>query len=472
MRKLYWYISIFFRKHGVVVLASVIGAILIFSTFLPLVIQKINLKPRHYIGLVGQYTLDSLPLEIQEKLSTGLTKLNPDGSTVGSLAERWTVEDDGKTYRFLLRQNILWQDGKPVVPDDLTYIFKDVKIITNQNEIIFKLKEPFSPFPTVVAQPVLRSATEPYLFFFKRRKVLGTGQYQLVRYAEREGGGQLTELTLDGPKDQLTYRFYVTEDDAILGFERGEVDQLPDFSGPGELADWPTVQVEKNLDRQTYLAVFFNTNDDLFRSKELRLALNYATEKPADDSRTLGPISPLSWAYADVSKTYDYDKQRAIQLLLAPNSLPHQPIKFVLTTAANFLTEAEKIKKDWEQLGEEASVACSTNKDIKEKELCANLKMEVDVQINNFPDTSNFQALLIGQTVPFDPDQYPLWHSDQPTNFTGYRNTRIDSLLERGRQTDDQRRRAEIYSDFQQFFSEDPPVIFLRFLDRYTIKRK
>lgn len=471
MRKFYWYISTFFRKHGVVVLASVIGAILLFSVFLPFVIQKINFKPRHYVGMVGFYTLDSLPPDVQEKLSNGLTKLDVDGSATGSLAERWTVEDDGKTYRFLMRQNILWQDGKPVTPDDLGYNFKDVQIITNQNEIIFKLKDPFSPFPTVVSQPVFRNTTEPYLYFFKRPKIIGTGQYQLDRYDEREGGGRLTEVVLDGPQDQIVYRFYVTEADAIAGFERGEVDELPNLSSPSNLADWPNITIQKTLDKHTYLGVFFNLNDDLFKSKELRLALNYAVEKPLDDSRANDPISPLSWAYADVSKIYDFDRERAIELLLSPNGIPQVPLKFTLTTTTNFISDAERIKSTWQQIGEEASGVCQKSTDIKDKNLCNNLKMEVDVSVNNFPDTSNFQALLIGQTVPPDPDQYPLWHSGQPTNFTGYRNTRIDSLLERGRQTDDQRRRIEIYTDFQQFFSEDPPVIFLKYLDRYSIER-
>jgi peptide/nickel transport system substrate-binding protein len=471
MRKFYWYISTFFRKHGVVVLASVIGAILLFSVFLPFVIQKINFKPKKYIGVVGIYTLDNLPSEIREKMSNGLTKLNEDGSATGSLAERWTIEDDGKTYRFLMRQNVLWQDGKPVTPEDLQYNFKDVQILTNPNEIIFKLKDPFSPFPTVLAQPVFRSATEPYLFFFKRRKIIGTGQYQLMRYDEREGGGRLTEVLLDGPNDQLVYRFYVTEADAISGFERGEVDILPNFSNPGGLADWPKIKIQRTLDQHTYLGVFMNLNDDMFRSKEFRLALNYATEKPTDDTRASDPISPLSWAYVDVSKTYDFDKERAIELLLSPNGIPQVPIKFTLTTTTNFINEAEQIKNTWIQIGEEASEVCQKSSDIKDKNLCNNLKMDIDVIVNNFPDTSNFQALLIGQTVPPDPDQYPIWHSGQITNFTGYRNTRIDSLLERGRQTDDQRKRIEIYTDFQQFFSEDPPVIFLRYLDKYTMSR-
>ena len=480
MRKLYWYISTFFRKHGVILLTSIIGAVVIFSIFLPFVLQKMNFKPRRFIGVVGFATLDSLPREIQERISTGLTKLAEDGSALPSLAERWSVEDDGKTYRFLLRQNVLWQDGKGVETADIQYNLSNVQVITNQNEIVFKLKDPFSPFPTVASQPIFRTTVEPYLYFFKRRTIIGIGQYRVRSYKERDGGNnQLSEIILTGPRDQLIYRFYPTEADAIAGFARGEVDELPDLSSPGELKDWSTVKVQEVLDKTTHLAVFLNLCDDsctpeqrVFASKELRLALNYALEKPIDDTRAVSPISPNSWAYADVSKFYDYDKARAIERLVTPASLPREPLKFELTTTVNFIEEAENIKSAWTELGTAAAESCQKNKEIKEKEFCDNLKMEVTVKVNNFPDTTNFQALLVGQTVPNDPDQYQLWHTGQPSNFTHFSNTRIDSLLERGRQEADQRRRTEIYSDFQQFFSEDPPVIFLRYLTKYNITRK
>lgn len=472
MIKIYWYISTFFRKHGVVMLTSIIGAVILFSLFLPFIVQKINFKPRRYVGLVGFATLDQLPLQVQEQLSTGLTRILEDGTVVGSLAERWAVEDDGKTYRFLLKQNLLWQDGKPVETADIIYNLQDVEVIKNTNEVIFKLKTPFSPLPNVVSQPVFRTIDEPYLFFFKRRTLVGVGQYKVANYQVREGGNRLDQITLTGPQDQIIYRFYPTEADAIAGFARGEVDELPDLTDPGILQSWPTVQIEPRIDQQTHLAAFFNLLDPTMASRELRLALNYAIEKPLDDTRSVGPISPNSWAYADVAKLYDYDLDRAIERLVTPENLPREPIKFVLTTTVNFIAEAEQLRSAWIELGEAASEACQTDSDIKEKEFCDNLKMEIDIRVNTFPDTQNFQILLTGQTVPLDPDQYPLWHTDQPNNFTKFSNIRIDSLLERGRQEVDQRRRAEIYSDFQQFFSEDPPAIFLRYLTKYDVKRK
>jgi peptide/nickel transport system substrate-binding protein len=112
------------------------------------------------------------------------------------------------------------------------------------------------------------------------------------------------------------------------------------------------------------------------------------------------------------------------------------------------------------------------NDDIKDKEKCTNTKIQVNVRVTNFPDTSNFQALLIGQEIPPDPDQYQLWHSEQSTNFTKYKNTRIDALLEKGRKTAQKNERKAIYQEFQQFLLEDAPAIFTRHLESFDIKRK
>lgn len=58
---------------------------------------------------------------------------------------------------FHLDQNKTWQDGKKVTSDSLTYDFADVEIQRpNPQTITFKLKERFSPFPSVVATPVFK----------------------------------------------------------------------------------------------------------------------------------------------------------------------------------------------------------------------------------------------------------------------------------------------------------------------------
>lgn len=470
MRKYYWYISIFLRKHGLIVIGSIIAAILLFSLAFPVLSRLFEFKKSTYIGVVGRYTFASLPQNIEQEISSGLTKIEPDFSVTPDLSERWSTEDDGKTYRFLIKKNIFWQDGKPFVPSDVDYQFSDVQVMSTPNEVVFKLKDPFVPFPNIVSQPLFRTVEEPYLFFFKRKKIIGIGKNEVSDY--RETGTELDELVISEANEKKIYRFYGTEEQAISAFKRGEVDVLNDLTTTSDIGNWPNVVATQHLDTSTYLAVFFNTRDDNLRVNEVRQALNYALPKPTDDTRAIGPINPKSWAFANVAKRYDFDEKRAIERILSSNGLPHTPLRIELTTPSSFNDEAEKIKQAWENFGKQANQACISNSDIKDKSLCPNVLIHVDIKINNFPDPSNYQALLIGQQIPVDPDQYALWHSAPETNFTHYKNIRIDGLLEKGRQTEDRKKRFEIYSQFQEFFSEDAPAIFMRYLYKYDIHRR
>lgn len=466
MRKFYWYLSAYIKKHGLTFFASVLGAILIFSFLIPSIVNSLEKSQHQYVGLIGDFNLNNLPKEITQKMSAGLTKLEPDGSVTSHLAERWTVEQDGKTYRFVLKKKVYWQDGKELSPEDVKYDLKDVETIITPNDIVFKLPDSYAPFPTVVSEPLLRSGKMPHWFFFEKPSLVGVGAYKLSGY--EKNGSRLTELTIDGKDERITYRFYLTEKDAITAFKHGKVDILPDLAQKASIMEWQNTITETRLQTNRYLAVFFNIRNPLFE-KNLRQALSYALEKPVGDIRATGPINPSSWAYLTGAKSYDRDLTRATERIL--DSLPAEPLNLELTTSALFEDEAENIKKQWEEFGTQAAATCQTSDSVTNKELCQNLAIKVAIRVSNFPDTTNFQMLLIGQESPPDPDQYQLWHSEQSSNFTGYKNTRIDTLLEKGRQTFDQNERREIYQEFQQFFLEDAPAIFIRNLENYSVRR-
>ena len=467
MRRFYWYFTAYLRKHGKVLIGSILVAIVVFSVVVPSLVKLLEQEQRDYIGLIGSYTLDNLPPSVLEKISFGLTSTDQEGNPVPAVAERWVVENEGHNYRFVIKKNLQWHDGQKLVPTDLQYQFRNVNITTTPNDIIFNLPEVFVPFPNVVAKPALRYIPERYWLFKTRQLPIGLGPYRVANY--RENNHQLQEIVLDGPQHQLIYRFYLTENQAIQAFKRGEVDVLPDLSSRSDIFDWKTVKVKSTLRSDRYLAVFFDNANPMFE-KNIRQALAYALPKPTDNSRATGPINPQSWAYLETTKDYSYDLSRAVERAL--DQLPTQPMVFTLTTTANFQTEAEQIKKSWEEFGHQAVQACRQKSEIKDKSRCDLFNLSISLKVTNFPDTNDFQVLLIGQQIPTDPDQYSLWHSQQRTNFTHYKNTRIDSLLEKGRTTTNQNERLAIYQEFQQFFLEDAPVIFIKYLPSYEISRQ
>ncbi len=470
MRKIYWYITAYIKKHGLTFAISALAAIVIFSFSMPLIFKKLSAKNRQFIGIVGDYNLSYLPKEIKHRISVGLTTVDPEDQTIQPLlAERWVTENEGRTYRFTIKEDIQWQDGKELNPDDINYNFRDVETITTPNDIIFKLPEAFAPFPAVTTEPVFRQELERHFLFFKKPTYIGIGPYEIDSYQMKNH--RLEEMILEGPDDILVYRFYLTEQDAITGFKKGEVNSLLDIRQPGDLTDWPdrNVIIEEKVNYDQYLAVFFNNNDPLF-SRNVKQALSYAVQKPSSDIKAEGPINPQSWAYLDGVKDYSLDLDRAVERLL--DEPPQQPLDLSLTTTVLYLRQANQIKQQWQEFGELAVEKCLASDEVEDKDLCPNMKLDVGIKITNFPDVQDFQLLLIGQEIPIDPDQYFLWHSEQISNFSNYQNTRIDSILENARQTLDFNERLALYQEFQQFLLEDPPAIFLQHLISYDVSRR
>jgi peptide/nickel transport system substrate-binding protein len=466
MRKLYWYISSYIRKHGWVFLVSIVLAILFFSFLLPSFSKFLTFKKRNYIAIVGQYSLSNLPEPIKNQLSAGLTTISSDLQAEPLLAERWVIEDDQKQYRFVLKKGILWQDGTELVPEDIKYNFLDVETISTPNDVIFVLPEAFAPFAVSVSEPIFKTSWESKAFGRKKFNIVGIGQYKMVNYKLQ--GNYLKEFIIDGPDNRYVYRFYLTETEAARAFKKGEVDVLLNLASCYGLCDWSNLEIAKDLAYNRYLAVFFN-NANPKLSKNVRQALSYALDKNYGDARAIGPINPKSWAYLEGGKDYAKDWDRAVERLI--DEMPREPLHFEMVTTSNFADEAERIKQSWKDFSAFAKEKCQESSDVDDKELCNNLDIDVNIKVSNFPDTANFELLLLGQEIPIDPDQYVMWHSSQATNFTNYKNTRIDSLLEKGRQTTEIAERRTIYQEFQQYLLEDPPAIFLKYLDNISIAR-
>ncbi|EKD59313.1 MAG: hypothetical protein ACD_55C00078G0001, partial [uncultured bacterium] len=101
-------------------------------------------------------------------------------------------------------------------------------------------------------------------------------------------------------------------------------------------------------------------------------------------------------------------------------------------------------------------------------------KVGIDVKIRvlewaslltNFIDKRNFDALIMGWTIPQDPDLFDVWHSSKTgpkeLNFVGFKNDEVDRLIEEGRRTFDQEKRRRCYWRIQEILAEEQPYTFL-----------
>lgn len=83
----------------------------------------------------------------------------------------------------------------------------------------------------------------------------------------------------------------------------------------------------------------------------------------------------------------------------------------------------------------------------------------------------NYDALLYGEIVGGDPDQYPFWHSSQNDfpglNLAGYVNRVADGLLQKAREAGTDSEKTEFYKKFQEILLGDLPAVFL-YMPTYT----
>jgi hypothetical protein len=76
-----------------------------------------------------------------------------------------------------------------------------------------------------------------------------------------------------------------------------------------------------------------------------------------------------------------------------------------------------------------------------------------------------FEAILLGWAMSVnEPDAYQVWHSSQAankgSNHISFKNARADRILEQYRSEFDERKRIELYREFQQILSDEQPYTF------------
>ncbi len=437
IRRYYWVTQAFLSRHSKIIFRTTGIVLVLIFTFFLFARYIPSPKSTTRIGRVGKYNYETFPLDIQKMMSRGLVTVSEDGKVVGDLAESWEIKDDGKTYVFTLKPDIAWHDGSKLEAEDISYNFKDVKVERTINTIAYKLKEPFSPFLSAVERPIIK------------KNKYGTGKHRLIKIEVYSG--IIQSMTLETDLERKIYKFYPTETSSITAYNLGEIDSIEKLSFVSESIkkDSTTIINDNSTNATTQSVLFFNNNDALLTSKPTRQALAYAIEdKSFGKERTISPIKKSSWAYNNLVKTYDFDKEKA-KTLLGQDIKDPKSVKIELKTMLQYLDIAESIATSWRDV----------------------LGIQVEVKVVSSV-TNDYQVLLADFNPPIDPDQYSIWHSTQNTNFTNFSNLKIDKLLEDGRRTSDQKLRKEIYQDFQRFLLEDCPAVFLFKSGSYTISRK
>lgn len=403
--------------------------------FSPVFLKKNTLSE----GVIGIYNINNLPGAVANLVSEPLVKIDKAGVPQPNLAESWQSSDDSKIYTFKLRDGLYWNDGSKLKSSDIKFSLPDVEVsYPNDQAIVFKLADSFSPFPSLLSAPV-----------FKEGTLIGVGRYKVGNFELSRGiitKLELSPLPANASLPGLVIRFYPDEKIARTAFDLGEVESLigvTDISGYGGLS---STVVKKVPLINKITAIFYNVKDPVLSDKNMRKALGCVVPQSYKESiKTSIPVT--SWAYNDSVKGCIGDPFSAKGYLAKVNSGKDSTI--TLTVTPSLAQVGEKVIQAWKESG-----------------ISAVMRVESGIP-------QNFQALLMAQSIPSDPDQYALWHSTQEkTNVSRYSSPRVDKDLEDGRKTGDMEKRKEKYLDFQRVLAEDAPATFLYFPNTGVVYRK
>ncbi|KAA1053273.1 ABC transporter substrate-binding protein [Azospirillum argentinense] len=430
-------------------------------------------------------------------LYEGLVRYRPGTLDVEpALAERWTVSDDGLTYRFALRPGVTFHDGTPcdaqavkfnfdrmldrthpaadTGPFPLAFFFAAIDRVEAPDPLTVRitLKEPFAPFLSNLAYPtgliVSPAAVMREGRGFGRRPV-GTGPF---RFVEWQGSRRLTiERNPDywgTPAKLRAVIFRPVSDPNTRAMEMlaGGLDVMVEVPADAlsQFRDGDGFRVHEQAGPHLWFLIL-NTRHGPLKDRRVRQAVNYAIDKRAIADSILqgtaipakGPTAPaFDWATDPAAAGYPYDPAKARALLKEAGAEGARLTFYVAEGGSGMLDP----------------VAMGTA-------IQANLAaVGLDVTIETY-EWNSFLARVnggLGEAADMaemawmtnDPDTLPyltLRSGALPEaggfNSGYYANPELDRLLEQARRSGDRAERGALYRQAERIIVDDAPWAFV-----------
>ena len=461
-------------------------------------------------GMVGQPRFinpilcqtSDIDSDLSALVYSGLLKLNHQGELVNDLAESYEISEDRLTYTFQIKKDITWHDWEKLSADDIVFTiktiqnddfysplrasWKGVKIEkVDDHTVRFILRNAYSPFLNNLTVGILPKhlweSFEASNFHQAECNLMpkGTGPYKVEQFV-KDKEGKISSIELLANEDyyskppfikKFTFKFFKDETEMVSAFNRKELKGINYLSPENKkmIIDLESANIYR-LNIPRYFAVFFNqTKSKALSDKTVRTALAYAVDKNklvenilyGEGNPVETPIPPGILGHNPNTKIYDYALEHAKNILEADGWIDSDndgirekdDIKIEFTMVSTDCPELSKtsvlLQEMWKELGIDVKI-----KNIQGSEL-----------ENDYIKPREYDALLFGEILNYDPDPFAFWHSSQKMeyglNLALYDNTEVDGLLEEARQETDQTVREEKYRKFQEIIAEDIPAIFL-----------
>lgn len=454
--------------------------------------------PGLMLGLVQNGPTQMVSGNIYEGLLRYDAKLTP----MPSLAESWTISDDGKVYTFKLKQGVTWHDGKPFTAADVVFSTEFLKQThpraranmaqvdkvetPDDHTVVFTLKQPFGPFIGVFevgSMPMLPKHIydgTDYKTNPANNTPIGTGPFIFKEWQK----GSFIKL-VKNPNYHVKGKplldeiyWHVVPDAAAraVAFETGKVDILP--GGSVENFDVPRLSKLKDVCVTGKGWEFFsplswlwlNNRQGPMANKQFRQAVMHAMDRDFAKNviwNGLGRVatgpsaSPVRFYTDDVPK-YPYDPAKAKALLKEAGYKGEKVRLLPLPYGETWTRWAEAVRQNLQDVGINVEMVATDVPGWTQK----TAEWDYDIAFTYLyqygdPALGVARNYVSSQILKGSP-----WN-----NVEGYSNPAVDALFAEGANAFPDPKRRELYTKVQKTLVEDVPVAWLLELEFPTITR-
>jgi peptide/nickel transport system substrate-binding protein len=433
-------------------------------------------------------------------------KLNPQPS----LAEKWSISPDGKTYTFTLVKGVQWHDGKPLTSADVKFSFEQILLkyhartsaglmpvldgidVPDDTTVVFRFKQPYAPLLRrldVVEAPILPKHIYENTDVQQNpanNNPIGSGPFKFKEYVKGDHVTFVRNENYFKPglpyADQVIFKIIPQASTASLALEQGEIDYLGGVPGPD------VARLQKNSDIALVRSpagpggsfcietMIFNMRKPPFDKLRVRQAFAYGINRQqlldqvqfGQGRVATGPIaSTMTWAYNPAVMKYPYDPAQAAALLDQagyPKGSDGKRLKVVFVNATSFAKTAEVVRENMGQVGVDVQLDTLEVNAANDRMFTKN---DFDIGIASYcngPDpeigvTRAYVSSNIKVGVPF-------------SNGAAYRNARVDELFAQAAATVDPAQRAKLYSEIQDILVKEVPYWWTVETEGYRAYRK
>ena len=431
--------------------------------------------------------------DMSRLIFSGLFKVNINGELENDLISNYIISDDKKTYVFTLKKGVLWHDKTKLSTNDIGFTlhliqnvefssplyktFQGVgfeKISDNSFKLI--LPEPFGPFLSTLTFGImpehLWQAVNPENANLSElnKKPIGTGPFKYKSF-KKDSAGYIKQYNLVVFKDyystvpyidKISFKLFPDSDLAFQALKNNQIDGVSYVSQSNlkTISDSNNFNIY-NFNMPQYSALFFNPKKQaLLKDENIRKALYLSIDK-TELAQEIGTEREIAYGPLDFiipPGEDEYDIKKSAEILKEAGWAPEddvlkkdeQEFELTITSVDNdeYISILQYVKKQWSKLG------IVTNLEIIPRQKIASQIIE----------PREYEILLFGQILSYDPDPYPFWHSSQTKtglNLSIFANLSIDESLESARRVTSFEERLKKYQDFQNVLKQENLAIFL-----------